>query len=107
LNSLFQVALYLPSEQVDTSAIDAAAMMGGSGIEPYEALIPGGKEVRAVFKAHRLLYHSTLGLRAIKKKRKKGRRYVSTKQVAVELICNFGIIVLSVYVVCLVIYDSG
>ena len=32
--------------QVDTSAIDAAAMMGGSGIEPYEALIPGGKEVR-------------------------------------------------------------
>ncbi|KAJ1490898.1 WD40-repeat-containing domain protein [Baffinella frigidus] len=30
--------------EVDTSAIDAAANMGGSGIEPYEALIPGGKE---------------------------------------------------------------
>ena len=34
---------------------------------------PGGGAVRGglVFKAHRLLYHSTLGLRVIKKKKKK------------------------------------
>ena len=29
--------------------------------------------VRVVFKAHRLLYHSTLGLRVIKQKKKKVR----------------------------------
>jgi len=29
-----------------------------------------------VFKAHRLLYHSTLGLRAIKKKKKRKRRHL-------------------------------
>ena len=30
--------------QVDTSALDASVALGGSGDEPYEALIPGGKE---------------------------------------------------------------
>jgi WD40 repeat protein len=29
--------------EVNTSALDGLAMMGGTGIEPFEALIPGGK----------------------------------------------------------------
>ena len=37
---------------------------------PARASLPAGGGL--VFKAHRLLYHSTLGLRVIKKKKKKG-----------------------------------
>ena len=40
-------------------------MGGGGGLE----------ESRLVFKAHRLVYHSTLGLRVIIKKKKKERRH--------------------------------
>jgi hypothetical protein len=32
------------SWQVDTGALDAAVVMGGSGDAPFEALIPGGKQ---------------------------------------------------------------
>jgi len=34
-----------------------------------------------VFKAHRLLYHSTLGLRVIKKKKKKKKKKIATVEV--------------------------
>ena len=43
---------------------------GGPSVSPYPpALFRGG----LVFKAHRLVYHSTLGVRVIKKKKKKSR----------------------------------
>ena len=41
-----------------------------------------------VFKAHRLLYHSTLGLRAIKKKKKKDA-LIATGTVSKEVLCSF------------------
>ena len=43
----------------------AAALGSGPGLTPVQRFRGG-----LVFKAHRLLYHSTLGLRVIKKKRR-------------------------------------
>ena len=73
----------------------------------------GGGRVRGglVFKAHRWLYHSTLGSRVIKKKKKKGGGHACEAQAgerhpAVEHRLRGNWFVL-VYVVYLVIYDSG
>ena len=44
----------------------------GNRIGPYQLPVPGERYRRLVFQAHRLLYHSTLGLR-VNKKKKTGR----------------------------------
>ena len=30
--------------QVDTASLDGMALMGGSGFEPFQAMVPGGKD---------------------------------------------------------------
>jgi len=79
------------SSRMPRSFVVQAAAIAVVACHPHHVLVQHVKRFRGglVFKAHRLLYHSTLGLRVIKKKKKRSSFVVQAPAIAV-VACHQG-----------------